>query len=190
MDDLKRLAELLRERNRVEAEIAAVIGRPAQAGHLGEFIASGIFEIKLEKSAATRGIDGRFESGPLAGCSVNVKFYPRHTGILDVQMEGGPDYYLVLAGPWSPAVASRGQAGPWAIASAYLFDASQLLAELQARGVRIGVATSVVRALWDRAEIYPAQRSTTLPLSLRQHALLSLFRVDTPVGGQMEPYLR
>ena len=42
---LERLAELLRERNRVSTEIAALIGRPALNSHVGEYIASQVFDI-------------------------------------------------------------------------------------------------------------------------------------------------
>jgi len=34
------VAGLLRDRNMIDAEIAAVIGRPMTAGHLGEWIAA------------------------------------------------------------------------------------------------------------------------------------------------------
>jgi hypothetical protein len=37
------------------------------AGHLGEWIASVVFDIELESSASAKGIDGRFRSGPLRG---------------------------------------------------------------------------------------------------------------------------
>jgi len=43
MTDLRKLAELIRRRNAVGREIAALIGRPAQIGHLGEHIASQVF---------------------------------------------------------------------------------------------------------------------------------------------------
>ena len=49
-DDLQRLAGLLRARNANEAEITQVIGRPAQLGHIGEYIAGQIFDVALEQS--------------------------------------------------------------------------------------------------------------------------------------------
>ena len=52
--DLAHLAGLIRRRNDIDAEIAAAIGRPALAGHIGEFIASEIFGIDLEPGAPER----------------------------------------------------------------------------------------------------------------------------------------
>lgn len=67
-----RIAELLRERNALDEEIAAITCRPMSAGHLGEWLASRIFGIELEHSAVAAGIDGTFCSGPLRGKTVNV----------------------------------------------------------------------------------------------------------------------
>ena len=77
MDDLVQLAGLIRRRNQLEQEITALIQRPAQIGHLGEYIAAHIFDIMLEQSAAHKGFDGRFTDGPLQGRTVNVKWYAR-----------------------------------------------------------------------------------------------------------------
>jgi hypothetical protein len=49
------------------------------SGHLGEWIASQIFDIQLEASAVTAAVDGRFRGGPLAGRSANVKWYLKKT---------------------------------------------------------------------------------------------------------------
>ncbi len=46
---------------------------------------------------------------------------------------------------------------------------------LSARGVKLGVATSVRQHLWDEAEIYPRQHNERLILSNAQRALLKLF---------------
>ena len=40
---------------------------------LGEWIASRIFDIALEDSAATQSIDGKFRSGALQSCTVNMQ---------------------------------------------------------------------------------------------------------------------
>jgi hypothetical protein len=69
------LAQLLRERNDVAERISNLIHRPAQIGHVGEFIASRIFNIHLESAANAKAIDGTFQEGALAGKTVNVKFY-------------------------------------------------------------------------------------------------------------------
>lgn len=175
---LARLAELTRERNRVEGEIAALIDRPAHPGHVGEFIARHVFDIALETSASAAGIDGRFRTGPLTGASVNVKFYPRNGGLLDINPKGVPDYYLVLAGPWTPPNSSRGTSAPWVIANVFLFDSSALLEKPQQRGVKVGAATSVIRALWDAAEIYTVGRNPALVVSPQQQEWLRLFGAD------------
>ncbi len=57
---LERLSDLIRQRNENEVEITHIIGRPAQIGHVGEYLASAIFNIALEESATTPGYDGRF----------------------------------------------------------------------------------------------------------------------------------
>ena len=92
-DELVHLAELLKRRNALECEITQVIARPASIGHIGEFIASRIFDISLEYSASAKGIDGHFKGGTLAGRSVNVKWYALREGMLDIAPEILPDYY-------------------------------------------------------------------------------------------------
>lgn len=67
---VQEIAELLRQRNALDEEIGALMQRPMTAGHLGEWIASQVFGVKLEPSAVAAGIDGRFTSGPLDGQTV------------------------------------------------------------------------------------------------------------------------
>jgi hypothetical protein len=98
---LRRIADLLEKRNRIDGEIAALIQRPMTSGHLGEWIAAGIFDIELEKSASAAALDGHFRSGPLQRRSVNVKWYLRREGILDLTSAAMPDDYLVMTGPAS-----------------------------------------------------------------------------------------
>jgi uncharacterized protein YdcH (DUF465 family) len=38
-EELRRIADLLERRNRLDDEIAARVGRPTTSGHLGEWIA-------------------------------------------------------------------------------------------------------------------------------------------------------
>lgn len=175
MDVLERLAELIRTKNRIDDEIAGIIGRPAQIGHVGEYIASNIFGIKLEESAARRAIDGHFMDGPLAGRTVNIKWYGKMEGLLDITPNHLPDYYLVMAGPKSGAISSRGKTRPWLISAVYLFDARHLVGMLNTRGVKIGVATSVAASMWEEAQIYPIQQSKTLVLSRDQRKQIELF---------------
>ncbi len=175
MEGLERLAELIKNRNEIDAEIARIIGRPALPGHIGEWIASKIFKIELRQSASEKGIDGYFTEGPLKGCSVNIKFYPKRTNILDINPKYLPDYYLVLTGPQSPPASSRGTTTPLCITNVYLFKAQELINKLKELGVRIGIATSIRQCFWHEAEIYPNQNNRTILLSEEQKKLLELF---------------
>lgn len=172
---LERLAALLRQRNETEVEITRIIGRPAQIGHIGEFLAAAIFEIELEGSATTTGHDGRFRDGPFAGKTVNVKFYGRREGLLDINLNHVPEYFLVLAGPAGAAVSSRNQTRPWIVSEVFLFAGPPLIDRLRARGVRIGIATSVRQSEWDAARIYPASPDAPLPITPQQERALALF---------------
>jgi hypothetical protein len=173
-EPMRRIAELLRERNAIDEEIAAITHRPMTSGHLGEWIASEIFDIELELSAVAAGIDGSFRSGPLRGRTVNIKWYLKREGLLDTSESARLDYYLVLPAPPSAAAASKGATRPWRIDAVYLFNARQLRAEQIERGVKRGTASSVVTRQWAAAEIYPAA-SPILPISSRQAELLHLF---------------
>lgn len=177
-EPVARIAALLQDRNSIDARMAEIIGRPVTAGHLGEWVASRIFGIVLEESAANQGFDGRFRSGPLGGCSVNVKWYMKRTGLLDTTSFAGLDYYLVLTGPPAPPGSSRGLSRPWCIQAVFLFDARQVYAGQAARGVRSGVASSVIRERWDAAEIYPEPRSRLLAVTPAQVQALQLFSPD------------
>lgn len=84
------------------------------------------------------------------------------------------DYYLVLTGPKTTPRDSR-TLRPWVISAAYLFEAHQLLAEQRSRGVRVGVASGVRKALWQAAELYPTAKSTAYNLTDEQRARLALF---------------
>jgi hypothetical protein len=96
---LERLAELIRVRNDASRAIAEHIGRPAQIGHVGDYIAARVFDIGLVASGSHKAIDGHFRSGPLAGRSVNVKWYGREESLLDLTPDCLPDDYLVMTGP-------------------------------------------------------------------------------------------
>jgi hypothetical protein len=172
---LERVAGLVKQRNMIDADIAAVIARPVTTGHLGEWIASQVFDIALEPSASARTIDGRFASGPLAGQTVNIKWYTKREGLLDLAEGPCPDYYLVLTGPLAPAASSRGTTRPLLVTSVYLFHSARLLDALRTRGIRFSVATSVRTHLWEAAEIYPRSNNPELPLAPAQVEALSLF---------------
>jgi hypothetical protein len=172
--DVAQLARLLRERNAIDSRIAQLIGRPMTSGHLGEWVASTVFGVELERSASAAAIDGWFVGGPLDGRSVNVKWYLKREGLLDMTDSVELDYYLVLAGPASPAESSRGSERPWCIASVHLFDAQALLAAQRERGVKVGTASSVRAADWAATEVYPSPTSPSYPLGPDQVAMLDL----------------
>ena len=122
------------------------------------------------------GFDGYFIDGNLAGKSVNIKWYTRQSGILDINPEAPPDYYLVLAGPHTAASSSKGTALPWIIEEVFLFNSKELMEELINRNVKIGVATSVAMEYWMEAKIYPISNNNHLTLTNRQIEELSLFK--------------
>lgn len=174
-DSLARAGALLRERNAIDAELAQLIQRPVTSGHLGEWIAAQIFDIELEASAVAPGIDGRFRLGALQGRTVNIKWYLKREGLLDTTESTVLDYYLVLTGPASAAASSRGSARPWCIEAVFLFEARQLRSEQAMRGVKLGVASSVIKQQWAAAEIYPSPTNPQLRATSRQVNQLRLF---------------
>jgi hypothetical protein len=179
VDDLVRLADLIRSRTVLDNEIATLIGRPAERGHSGEYIAARIFGVRLQESASHKGIDGYFVEGPLAGRSVIVKWYGKQESLLDINLDGPCDYYLVMTGPRGTSMTSRGGTRPWVISYVYLFDMPRLIAVLQARGPKIGIATSLRAEDWRQAEIYPAANNPLMILSEQQKRLLALFNPST-----------
>ena len=166
---------LLRQRNAIDAQIAELVGRPALTGHLGEWIAAQVFGLDLAINANRKAIDGRFTQGALAGSTVNVKWYAKREGLVDMAKSDGPDYYLVLAGPKAAAMSSRNGVRPLVVENVYLFSGPELDADLRSRGRVVGTAASVRAALWEAAEIYP-RASERLPLTDRQREMLELLR--------------
>jgi Family of unknown function (DUF6998) len=175
-EELTELARLIRIKNSIDGRIAKIVGRPALIGHVGEYMAARIFGIELHRSASARGSDGVFKTGPLTGKTVNIKWYTTSDNLLDLSPSGGADYYLVLAGPSTQGVSSRGTERPWMIDSVYLFESSDLMDKLRVREVKIGIATSVRNEVWEAAEIYPRSKGI-LQLNEEQRKLLELFGV-------------
>lgn len=153
MNELTKLANLLNEQNIIGNKIAEIIGRPAQAGHIGEYIASKIFDLELNKSAAQAGMDGFFRRGTLSGKSVDVKYYGKHERLHNFSAGKLPDYYLIMTGQTVSASSSRGKTSPFTIESVFFFDARLLVTQQIERGVQIGIAASIPKALWAAAEI-------------------------------------
>jgi hypothetical protein len=177
MDDLTLLADLLKKRNTIDEQIARLIRRPAQPGHVGEYIAAAIFGIKLHQSASHGSSDGEFASGPLAGRNVDIKFYLKHESILDLNPVNPPDYYLVLTGPRDTLTSSRGGVRPLIIESVFLFDGKRIIEILRQNGSKVGIASSIRQEYWNEAEISPHWNNRILPLTNEQNTKLALFRL-------------
>lgn len=179
MSGIERLAALIHERKQIDDQIAALLNRPADRGHIGEYIASRIFNIRLEKSANYKDLDGYFTEGALAGRSVNIKFYGKRENILDILPDGMCDYYLVMTGSRAAAMSSQGTTRPLEIKYVFLFDMLCLREALRLRDIKVGTATSVTSDQWQQAEIYPTQANPLLPLTSEQRSLLRLFTFNT-----------
>lgn len=175
IDDLEQLAKIIKRKNTIDDEVSAIVERPALIGHVGEYIASKVFDIKLEESASRKAIDGIFRKGKIAGKTVNIKWYGKLERVLDITLETLPDFYLVFTGPKAVATSSRGLTRPWTIEHVFLFDAYELVRDLQKRNVKIRTATSVASKFWEAAEIYPTQISDNLIVSEEQRKAISLF---------------
>jgi hypothetical protein len=175
MNELEALASLLRKRKQIDSEISKIIGRPSIPQHIGESIASKIFNIRLEASATAKGIDGVFVEGPLKGKTVNIKTYGKQEGFLDVTLKNLADYYLVLTGPKSPPTTSRGESRPIVVDHVYLFEMKDLVDKIRKRGIKIGVATSIAKSYWEEVEIYPKQTNRRLELTKEHIRFLTLF---------------
>jgi hypothetical protein len=169
------LAELIRSKNAIDNQIAALVNRPALPGHVGEFIAARIFGIRLYSSATHAHSDGEFIDGALAGRTVNVKWYLKREGGVDLTPDCDCDFHLVMTGPQSWAIRTEGATRPWIITSVHLFDTQQLIADQRARGVQVGVASSAREAQWHAAEIYPQPRNPLLVLTPQQREWLRWF---------------
>lgn len=177
--ELAELAALLRERNALDARLGRLLDRPVNTGSIGEWIAARIFNIELAAAANVAGYDGHFTTGVLAGRTVNVKAYTKHESVLDINPSAPLDYYLVLTGPKGAAASSRGTLRPFCIDAVFLFDAHRLHGELGERGVKIGIATSVLSAQWDQAQIYPLANNPELVLNEAQRRQLGMFTCET-----------
>lgn len=157
--NLDKLSELIPEMNSIGENISEITQRPATIGHTGEYIASHVFDIEFEELANAKVIDGRFRSDNKAGKSVNVKWYSKLEYILDINPNALPDFFLVMTGPKASEPISKGGIRPWLIDYVFLFNAAELMIELKARGVKIGIATSVRKHEFQAAEIFPDKKN-------------------------------
>jgi len=166
---LVELANLIREHNAVTARISQLVGRPAQVGDVGEYIAATIFDIELNPSASAKGHDGFFRPPPpLVGRSVNVKWGTPFEGGMDVSPDAPVDDHLALVSPRATSMTSKGVSCPWLIEAVYLFDAIERRTTLRAGGV------GVARAIASRPRLVRGRRSAgTTPRRHVQARVLS-----------------
>ena len=104
-----------------------------------------------------------------------MKWYLKREGLLDTTEHPGLDHYLVRTGPPSAAVSTRNTTRPWCVETVFPFDAPQLRSEQEARGVKCGVASSVITQQWAATEIYPWTANMQLTITSQQAAQLRLF---------------
>ena len=169
-NNLAELAELIGKRNEIEKRMSKIIDRPAEKGHIFEYIASQLFPIKLNESAAMGGDDGIFTDGDLNGKKVDIKYYAINEHSIDLNPKVDQDaYLLIFTGPYQPASSSKGKARPLSIDRIYLFNEKELCDQL-VNSVKIGVATSVKSEYWNGKEIYP-ENQLNINLKLRTHEL-------------------
>jgi hypothetical protein len=183
--DLTHLADLIRIRNYVNNSVSRIISRPAETGHLTEYIASQIFDIELHASAVNKASDGCFRSpAALAGCSVNVKYRSSSSRRLNIEnsanLDDHPAYYLAFRGPKLPSGPASEKTLPLVIVAVFLFRAAELIPALVAEG-GTNIGPSVKSVYWQAAMIYPEQVNQALVLSEEQRAALRLF---APQGGE------
>jgi hypothetical protein len=183
VEDLTHLADLIRIRNYVNNSVSQIIGRPAETGHLTEYIASRIFDVELHSTAVNKASDGLFRSpAGLAGCSVNVKYRSSSSRRLNIEnsaeLRNHPDYYLAFRGPKLPSEPASEKTLPLVIDAVYLFCSAELIPALVAEGVA-NIGPSVKSLYWQAAMIYPEHVNRALILSQEQRAALALF---APLG--------
>jgi hypothetical protein len=177
--DLTHLADLIRIRNYVNNSVSRIIGRPAETGHLTEYIASQIFDIELHPTAVHKASDGTFRSpSALVGCSVNVKYRSSSSRRLNIENSADlghhPEYYLAFRGPKLPSGPASEKTLPLVIDAVYLFRSVELIPALMAEeGANIGPSVKSIH--WQAAMIYPEQVNRSLTLSDEQRAALALF---------------
>ena len=181
MERLNDLSYLVAQRNEISKKIHDIMSKPAQLGHVGEFIASIVFDIKLESLANNPAFDGTFHYGILKGKTVDIKTYSKHERILDLSEKVLPDYYLVLAGPPPLTPKIKGEDRPWIIDRVHLFEAEVLVTALRERGIKYsGRARSIANEYWDKSEIYPNQECGLIVLDQSKRDFLAKFgRVNT-----------
>jgi hypothetical protein len=99
---------------------------------------------------------GRFRSKPLAGKTVNVKWYLKQESVLDMTNSHDLQYYLVTA------ASAKEKTRPWLIEFVYLFDARRLLDELRLSKAKIGPPRACERNSGVQRRSIPTRRPQPL----------------------------
>ena len=95
--------------------------------------------------------------------------------MLEINPDALPDFFLVMTGPKAKTPTSKVAIRPWLIDYVFLINAAELMVELNASGVKIGVAKSVQKHEWQAAEIFPNKRSMVYRMSDDQMGKLLAF---------------
>jgi hypothetical protein len=171
------VASLVRERNAIDAKLAQIMHRPMASGHLGEWLASQIFDIELEKSAVTRGWDGRFRSGPLHDRTVNIKWY---SNVRALSTRSSPQRWTATwYWPARHPRRSLHEAAP-APGTSTPCTCSAHLNSTPSSSPAVSSSASppaCAHKQWTNAEIYPST-NPLLPMTPRQVELLGQFRSE------------
>lgn len=168
--NIEELGELIGKRNGIEEKISEIIDRPAEKGHIFEYIASQLFPIKLNKSASKGGYDGIFTGGDLNGKKVDIKFHAINGHLINLNPKVDRDtYLLIFTGPYESVSSSKGKTRPLCIDKIYLFNEKDICDQLDNR-VKVGIATSVKSEYWNGKEIYP-ENQLNIDLKLKVHEL-------------------
>ena len=176
MEKIKEFAQLINQRNEIDHKIVKdYIGRPAEKGHIAEWIASKAFPITLNKKGNQSEYDGVFNSGSLKGKRVDIKYLAVNNRILDINNKLTSEVYLlVFTGPYEAAQSSKDKVRPFCISNIYLFNENELCRELKDNEVHVGIATSVRKKYWEENEIYPNNKEN-LDIELNRE-VIELFR--------------
>lgn len=172
---LDELADLIRRKNAIDADIAAIVGRPAQMGHVGEHVAAEIFW-HCARAFSINEVHRRLLRHGSLGGPVSQHQVVRETGGVAGSCAQLPPGLLPSDDrTQGPAMSSRGGVRPWLISHVFLFESTNLYDALDRTGSKIGVATSVRAHLWAEAELFPEQRNPSLPLTSDQRNALLMF---------------
>ena len=180
MEQIKEFSELINQRNEIDHKIVKYTRRPAEKGHIAEWVASKAFPINLNERGNQSEYDGIFNSGDLKGKYVDIKYHAVNNHIMNINSKLTSEVYLlVFTGPYESAQSSKGKDRPFCISNIYLFNENELYEKLK-NWVKISVATSVRKTYWEEKEIYPNNKEN-FDLELNRE-VIELFRCKNTPG--------